>query len=329
LAAAFEQVIDGVSVNTTGLPPGSVTTAYAAGLTATGGYARYKWSVVGGSLPAGLHLRAATGQIVGKPKTPGISTFTVQAVDTRGRVRPTTQNSGTATLSLQVLAAPEGMPSSGPYATPQYTGSQITEYTVQYSSAHFSQQGFIQFLAFDPVNAGGGTATMRLTPKSEHLNHNGTINAAVLYGLAEVAGAGAVVADMLELAAENYTVVKRATIEYLAPARGIVEATGHVDGAEIEYAKAQLGAGAAVEVDVPVSVKDKGGTEVVTLDSRSRSGRSVRRSSPPSVGSLRHSGLRGPSRARRAHTRGYSARCVSIWPGRYVPISSGSRTVLI
>jgi len=110
---------------------------------------------------------------------------------------------------------------------------------------HFSQQGFVQFLAFEPVNAGGGTATIRLTPKPEHLNHNGTIDAAVLYGLAEVAGAGAVVADMLELAAENYTLVRRATIEYLAPARGIVEATGHVDGAEIEYAKAQLVAEAA------------------------------------------------------------------------------------
>ncbi len=61
LAVAFEQVIDGVSINTTGLPPGSVKTAYSAGLTATGGYAPYKWSVVGGALPAGLHLQAATG----------------------------------------------------------------------------------------------------------------------------------------------------------------------------------------------------------------------------------------------------------------------------
>jgi acetyl esterase/lipase len=135
LAAAFEQVIDGVSINTTGLPPGSVKTSYSAGLTATGGYAPYRWSVVGGVLPAGLHLQAATGDIVGKPKTPGVATFTVQAVDTKDKVKPATQNSGTATLSLQVLAAPLGMPTSGPYATPQYTESQITEYTVQYSSA--------------------------------------------------------------------------------------------------------------------------------------------------------------------------------------------------
>ena len=155
LAAAFEQVIDGVSINTTGLPPGSVKTAYSAGLTATGGYAPYRWSVVGGALPAGLHLQAATGDIVGKPKTAGVSTFTVQAVDTKDKVKPATQNSGTATLSLQVLAAPLGMPTSGLYAAPQYTDSQITEHTVQYSSAP-DADGVISPLLMDifvPPNA--------------------------------------------------------------------------------------------------------------------------------------------------------------------------------
>jgi acyl-CoA thioesterase len=130
---------------------------------------------------------------------------------------------------------------------------------------HFSQQGFIQFLAFEPVSAGGGAATIRLVPKPEHLNHNGTINAAVLYGLAEVVGAGAVVADMLDLAAQSYTVVNRATIEYLAPARGVVEATGTVDPAEIEQAKTQLVSGSGIEVEVPVVVTDAAGSEVATL----------------------------------------------------------------
>jgi acyl-coenzyme A thioesterase PaaI-like protein len=102
---------------------------------------------------------------------------------------------------------------------------------------HFSQQGFIQFLAIEPIEAGGGNAVIRLTPKPEHLNHNGTVNAAVLYGLAEVAGAGAAVADMLDVAAQSYTVVKRATIEYLAPGRGVLDATGRVDKAVVEGAK--------------------------------------------------------------------------------------------
>lgn len=130
---------------------------------------------------------------------------------------------------------------------------------------HFSQQGFVQFLAFEPVEAGGGRAVIRLDPKPEHLNHNGTVNAAVLYGLAEVAGAGAVIADMLELAAQSYTVVKKATIEYLAPARGVIKATGSVDPVEVDRAREQVLRGEAVEVMAPVSVTDDPGTQVATV----------------------------------------------------------------
>jgi acyl-CoA thioesterase len=130
---------------------------------------------------------------------------------------------------------------------------------------HFSQQGFIQFLAIEPVDAGGGRATIRLVPKPEHLNHNHTVNAAVIYGLAEVAGAGAVVADMLDLAAQSYTVVKHAVIDYLAPARGVLEASGCADPAQLEPAKTKLMAGVAIEIDVPVSITDGDGSEVATV----------------------------------------------------------------
>jgi acyl-coenzyme A thioesterase PaaI-like protein len=130
---------------------------------------------------------------------------------------------------------------------------------------HFSQQGFIQFLAIEPVEAGGGVAVIRLTPKPEHLNHNGTVNAAVLYGLAEVAGAGAVVGDMLDIAARSYTVVKKATIEYLAPGRGVLVATGRVDAAVGAAAKEAVLGGSAVDVDVPVSVTDSRGADVARV----------------------------------------------------------------
>jgi acyl-CoA thioesterase len=130
---------------------------------------------------------------------------------------------------------------------------------------HFSRQGFIQFLACEPVHAGGGNATIRLEPKPEHLNHNDTVNAAVIYGLAEVAGAGAVVADMLDLAADSYTVVKRASIDYLAPARGVLQAVGSADPAAIGDAKSELLAERGVEIAVPVSVTDGGGVEVATV----------------------------------------------------------------
>ena len=135
LALAFDRVIDSVSVETTGLPPASVRTAYSTSLHTTGGHAPYRWSLVRGTLPAGLSLQASTGTITGSPKAVGISTFTVRAADTTGKVAPPTQESGTATLSLQVVAAPAGMPVSGRFASPQFTTDQVTERTVQYSSA--------------------------------------------------------------------------------------------------------------------------------------------------------------------------------------------------
>jgi acyl-CoA thioesterase len=130
---------------------------------------------------------------------------------------------------------------------------------------HFSQQGFIQFLGIEPIEAGSGKATIRLSPRAEHLNHNGTVNAAVIYGLAEVAGAGAVVADMLDLAAQSYTVVKHASIDYVAPGRGVLEATGRADVDVLQQAKDQLVAGVPVQVEVPVTVSDSEGTKVATV----------------------------------------------------------------
>ena len=161
LAAAFDRVIDGVSIDTSGLPPGSARSAYSEPLTATGGSAPYRWSVVAGTLPTGLHLQATTGTIVGRPKAPGVSTFTVRAVDTKDKVNPTTQNSGTATLSLQVLASPEGMPASGQYASQQYAVGQIAEYTVQYSSAP-DADGVVSPLLMD-IYVPPGTTTPRPT----------------------------------------------------------------------------------------------------------------------------------------------------------------------
>jgi predicted esterase len=148
LAQAFDQVIDQVTIDTTGVPAGSVKIAYSATLTANGGNAPYKWHIVSGSLPPGLRLRPATGSITGKPTSVGVSTFTVQVTDTKDKVKPTTQESGTATLSLQVLPKGTTMPASGLYSSPQYSQSQIIEHTVQFSSAP-DANGVVQPLLMD------------------------------------------------------------------------------------------------------------------------------------------------------------------------------------
>jgi len=64
---------------------------------------------------------------------------------------------------------------------------------------------------------------------------------------------------MLELAARSYTVVRRASIEYLAPARGAVVATGTIPLEMFAAARALVEIGDAAEVEVPVEVRDETG----------------------------------------------------------------------
>ena len=128
------------------------------------------------------------------------------------------------------------------------------------STDQFTEMAWIKFLGIEPLDAGEGRAVIRLDPQPVHLNHNGTVNAPILYALAEVAGAGAVVAGMLELAARSYTVVKRASIEYLAAARGSITATGEIPIDIFAAARSLVEAGSAAEVEVPVEVSDSSGS---------------------------------------------------------------------
>jgi acyl-coenzyme A thioesterase PaaI-like protein len=128
------------------------------------------------------------------------------------------------------------------------------------STDQFTEMAWIKFLGIEPLDAGEGRAVIRLDPQPVHLNHNGTVNAPILYALAEVAGAGAVVAGMLELAAKSYTVIKRASIEYLAPARGAVTATGEISPETFMAARSSVEGGEAAEVEVSVEVCDSTGS---------------------------------------------------------------------
>jgi len=72
-----------LSITTTALPQGRVSTAYSATLAATGGSAPYTWSRVAGALPNGLTL-SPSGTISGSPTRQGSYTFTVQVRDSLG-----------------------------------------------------------------------------------------------------------------------------------------------------------------------------------------------------------------------------------------------------
>jgi acyl-coenzyme A thioesterase PaaI-like protein len=123
----------------------------------------------------------------------------------------------------------------------------------------FTEVEWVKFLGAVPLEVGTGGVIMGLDPRPVHLNHNETVNAAVLFGLVEVAGAGALVAGMLEEAASSYIVVKRASIEYDAPARGELKATGSLAPEIFGDALAAVRGGEPVEVPIPVEVRDSKG----------------------------------------------------------------------
>jgi hypothetical protein len=89
-----------VAITTASLPAGTVGNAYAATLAASGGTSPYKWSLTGGSLPAGLSLDAATGAIAGTPAAPANDvSVTFQVADSSS-----SPQNASATLTLTVNA---------------------------------------------------------------------------------------------------------------------------------------------------------------------------------------------------------------------------------
>jgi photosystem II stability/assembly factor-like uncharacterized protein len=72
-------------ITTTKLPGVVVGFAYHATLSVTGGQPPFTWSVVSGSLPAGLALEPLRGEITGTAVAPANAEFTVQVVDTSRR----------------------------------------------------------------------------------------------------------------------------------------------------------------------------------------------------------------------------------------------------
>ena len=74
----------GITILTTSLPNGALSTAYTATLQAAGGTPPYTWSITTGVLPPGLSLAPSTGIISGTPTAGGAYPFTVKVQDSIG-----------------------------------------------------------------------------------------------------------------------------------------------------------------------------------------------------------------------------------------------------
>ena len=97
-----------LTVNPASLPNGSLGLAYSQTVSATGGTGPYTFSILAGTLPAGLTLNTSSGVIAGTPTSAGSSTFTVQAVNSLGNsgTRDYTINIGTVSLTVNPATLP-------------------------------------------------------------------------------------------------------------------------------------------------------------------------------------------------------------------------------
>ena len=94
-------LIEDLRITSNSLPVGHVNTPYDAALTATGGSAPYAWTLVGGTLPAGLALNGATGEISGRPTSSANAALNFQVTDSAAP--PASQS---VALALTITAAP-------------------------------------------------------------------------------------------------------------------------------------------------------------------------------------------------------------------------------
>jgi hypothetical protein len=92
-----------LTITATALPAGVVGQAYSASLTATGGTAPLSWSLVSGTLPAGLALAAATGAISGTP------TASVDATPLTFRVTDSSKPPQTQSVTLPLTINPASL----------------------------------------------------------------------------------------------------------------------------------------------------------------------------------------------------------------------------
>ena len=90
------------------LPTGTVGTAYSHTLVPRGGAAPFNWSVVAGTLPAGLLLDGATGVLSGIPESVGVHAATFQVADANGNVVTKDLVLGVNDITVQWIKSHDG-----------------------------------------------------------------------------------------------------------------------------------------------------------------------------------------------------------------------------
>jgi len=155
-----------LSVSTTSLPPGYLSSPYTATLQASGGTAPYTWSTTSGSLPPGVNL-STDGLLSGAPTKSGSYTFAVGVTDARGQQATATLTCTIASLAITTASLPNGTAGSPYVATLDARGG-LAPYSWSSSSAMpqgllFTADGVITGTPSAPFN---GSLTFAVTDQA-------------------------------------------------------------------------------------------------------------------------------------------------------------------
>jgi acyl-coenzyme A thioesterase PaaI-like protein len=121
---------------------------------------------------------------------------------------------------------------------------------------------FVKTIGLEYVDLGPGTATVRLPDRPEQANHVGSQHAGTLFTVAETASGGAFISAFAERLGEVTPLAKSARISYEKLAKGPIDATATLGGAEALLE--ELDREGKVEFPIEVELKDADGTRVAS-----------------------------------------------------------------
>lgn len=111
-----------LTVNPPTITPGTLATPYSRALSVQGGTGPFTYALASGALPAGLTLSSA-GVISGTPSAPGVSAFSVRAVDSLGNAGSRAYSMSIGTVSLTVNPATLPSAAAGGRYSAQVSGA--------------------------------------------------------------------------------------------------------------------------------------------------------------------------------------------------------------
>ena len=108
--------------------------------------------------------------------------------------------------------------------------------------------------------------SLKLDPKPEHLNHTGSVNAPIQWGVGEAAAVSIVLGHILPYLKTTHITVKGAKLEYVRPAWGAVIAKAELEDGIVETITQAAEQGQPLDVSVKVTNFDKEGRPVMHAD---------------------------------------------------------------